>query len=89
VYANETCGGVRVLVTDRLAVRPTEVGLAIGATLRELYGERFDLQKFEKLINDPPALDALKKNQDWREVNQRWEEESAAFLERRKPFLLY
>ena len=40
-YANTQCFGVRLVVTDREAIRPVTVGLALGRALRERHREQF------------------------------------------------
>lgn len=86
VFEKQACGGIRILVTDREAFEPLKTGLAIGATIHALYPDKFDLVKFDRLMQDPSASKNLA---DWRSVAERWERESAAFNERRMPFLLY
>lgn len=86
VFEKQNCGGVRVLVTEREVFEPLETGLAIGATIHALHPGKFDLVKFNRLMQDQ---EAVKKLSDWRSVSERWERECAEFSVRRKPFLLY
>lgn len=89
VFEKKECGGVRLIITDRDAMRPVELGLALGHTLHRLYPKDFDMVKFNRLMLDPPAIDAIKKDKTWKEIAKRWSEASAQFAERRKAFLLY
>ena len=89
VFQGEACGGVRILVTNREALRPLATGLAIGSTLHKLYGPKFNLERFDKLMRDENAIDGIKNGQPWTSTVERWEAECAKFEERRKAFLLY
>ncbi len=89
VFKDQDCGGVRILLTDRDALRPVELGLAVAHTLRRLYGDAFDLEKFNRLLRDDATLAALAAGRPFRDAVRGWEEARAAFLKRRAPFLLY
>ncbi len=86
VFEKQRCGGVRVMVTDRDSFEPVKTGLAIAATIHALYPGKMEPTKLNRLMQDEAAMKRLS---DWRAVAQRWASESAAFIERRKPFLLY
>jgi uncharacterized protein YbbC (DUF1343 family)/CubicO group peptidase (beta-lactamase class C family) len=86
VFEKQRCGGVRVILTDRERFEPVKTGLAIAATIESLYPGKMDGVKLNRLLQDEAAL---KKLSEWRAVAQRWQTESAAFSERRRPFLLY
>ncbi|MDB6075994.1 MAG: hypothetical protein JWO89_3634 [Verrucomicrobiaceae bacterium] len=89
VFEKKGCGGVRLIITDREALRPVELGLALGHTIHRLYSKDFDMVKFNRLMLDQAAIDAIKNGKPWKEIAKRWSEASSAFAERRKAFLLY
>ncbi|MBL9117675.1 MAG: DUF1343 domain-containing protein [Verrucomicrobiaceae bacterium] len=89
LFSGESCGGVRVLITERGEFEPLKTGLAIGCVLRRLYGSKFDLTKFNRLMSDDAAIESIRTTSLWEETERRWDEDSKVFLERRKPFLLY
>ena len=89
VFKGEACGGVRILLTDRDALRPLKVGLAIAHTLRRLYGDAFDLAKLNALLKDDASIAMLKAGRDWQDIVSSWEPARADFLRRRASFLLY
>ncbi len=89
VFEKKLCGGVRLIITDREALRPVELGLALGHTIHRLYSKDFDMVKFNRLMLDQKAIDAIKDGKPWKEIAKRWSEASASFAERRKAFLLY
>ncbi|HYX11433.1 MAG TPA: exo-beta-N-acetylmuramidase NamZ domain-containing protein, partial [Candidatus Acidoferrum sp.] len=49
-YANVLCGGVRLIVTDREAIRPVTVGLALGRTLRTRHRDQFRPENIQNLL---------------------------------------
>ena len=55
-YANEACGGVFMIVTDRAAIRPVRVGVEIAALLHKLYGAKYELDKAERLFGSKDGL---------------------------------
>ena len=89
VFKDQPCGGVKLLITDRAVLRPTSVGFAIGHTLHRLYGEKFDLKQFNRLMQDAKAISDLREEKPWNLTTQRWQRGVDDFLTRRKPFLLY
>jgi len=89
VFQGQDCGGVRFEITDREALRPTELGLALAHTLLRLYGDRFELAKLEPLLSHRATMEALRAGRPWQEIALAWRKEAAAFEERRKPYLIY
>ncbi|WP_243302215.1 exo-beta-N-acetylmuramidase NamZ domain-containing protein [Geothrix oryzisoli] len=88
-FKGEACGGVRLVLVDREALRPVELGLAIALTLHRLYGEAFDLQRFDDLLKDDATLGLIRSGKGWKEIVASWEPSRTGFLKRRQPFLLY
>jgi uncharacterized protein YbbC (DUF1343 family) len=99
-WAGQTCGGVQLHVKDRNAFQPVRTSLALLAAARELGGERFDWRRETyEFVNDRLAIDllfgsdrergALEAGRSAREIAQAWEDEEAAFRQRRQPFLMY
>jgi uncharacterized protein YbbC (DUF1343 family) len=79
--------GVRIVVTDRDAARPTVVGIEIAAALLKLYPGKIDLERCAQLIGSRATIDALKAGENPRDIARRWNLES--FLAQRKLYLLY
>jgi hypothetical protein len=57
--------------------------------LNRLYPGRLDVEKDRLLIGNRKALDAMKAGAEPATVERLWAADLAAYLERRKPFLLY
>ena len=93
-HAHQSCGGVRIHVTDEKAVRPVALGVWLICTLRQLFPVDFAF--------NPPAsgkrwhIDLASGNTDLRdgvlgapEILEKWEREAQAFLPIRQKYLLY
>jgi len=89
VFAKEACGGVRIVITDREALQPVEVGVAIICTLQRLYPQSFDLEKVNTLLNRESSVKAIRAGTTWQKVVEAWSVEAAAFATRRDGLLRY
>jgi len=89
VFKGEACGGVRMAITDRAALRPVEVGIAITCTLQRLYPKEFKLALVDTLLNRAVSVQAIRGGEPWKKVVAGWEQETQAFAARRKEFLRY
>jgi len=89
VYARVACGGVRFVVTDREAIRPVNIALAVAATLRERYRSQWKAEKVQNLLVNRHTMWALLRGEPlprliaWSEVDR------SAFLKRRASYLIY
>ena len=82
VFANQKCGGARLIVTDRNALKPVTLGAAIAVALRRLYPDQFKLDG--RLLRDPRSEEMIR---DGRVPD--WSDDERAFRERRAKHLLY
>jgi uncharacterized protein YbbC (DUF1343 family)/CubicO group peptidase (beta-lactamase class C family) len=89
VFQGQECGGVRILVTDRDALRPVELGVAIARTLFRLHGPAFELDKVDSLLKDPATLVRIRAGESLKAIVQGWEGSRGEFLRRREGFLIY
>ena len=89
-WKDQLCGGAQVHVTNRVQFRPYLTGLAILATAVHQGGEQFAWRQppFEYEHSKMP-IDILAGTARVREQLEVSEDSTAAFDERRKPFLLY
>ena len=60
VHKGEECGGVRVTITDRRALRSVTLGLTIASTLRRLYGEKFPVDEIQPLLRHAATLEQIR-----------------------------
>jgi uncharacterized protein YbbC (DUF1343 family)/CubicO group peptidase (beta-lactamase class C family) len=89
VFAKQKCGGVRMAITDRRALRPVAAGIAIALVLHRLYPNDFALDKLAPLLRDPATLEAIRADKMLAEIVSMWREDEAAFAARRAKYLLY
>jgi uncharacterized protein YbbC (DUF1343 family)/CubicO group peptidase (beta-lactamase class C family) len=61
VHKGEECGGVRLIITDRRALRSVTVGLKIASALVRLYGEKFPADEMQFLLRHRESLENVKR----------------------------
>ena len=88
-YAHEECGGVFMVVTDRLALRPVRVGVEIAAILHMLYGARFDLAAAGTLFGSKEGLSRIRAGDDPQAIAESWAEYERKWKALREKYLLY
>jgi uncharacterized protein YbbC (DUF1343 family) len=88
-FAKQRCGGVRLTITDRNALRPVATGVAIALVLHRLYPSEFALDKVAPLLRDPATLEAIRADKPLAEIVAMWRADEEAFAARRARYLLY
>jgi uncharacterized protein YbbC (DUF1343 family)/CubicO group peptidase (beta-lactamase class C family) len=86
IHKDQPCGGLRLTVTDRKALRPVDVGISLATVLYRLYPTHFDPEKMHRLLRHRPTLEAIKANKPLGEIRSLWGSE---FEVRRTRHLLY
>ena len=81
--------GVRFVITDRDQFDSIRLGLEVACALHKLYPGKIDLELSKQLIGNRKVIDALKAGDDPRVIEQGLMNDIAAFMNRRRPFLLY
>ena len=89
VYARVPCGGVRLVVTDREAIRPVTVGLALGRALRERYRDQFKPEGIQNLLVNRSTIWAFLRGEPLPRVLAWAEIARTSFLNRRASYLIY
>ena len=89
VYAEEECGGVFMVITDRAALRPVRVGVEIATALQRLYPRQYDLKNTVRLLGAQDAIDRIRRGDDPAAIAASWADAEARWRERRAPYLLY
>jgi uncharacterized protein YbbC (DUF1343 family) len=87
--ANQECGGVRVILTDRDHCAVVDVGVALALTLQRLYPHDFKADAMARLLANDETLADIKAGKSLAEIKARWAAPLAAFEARRQKFLLY
>jgi uncharacterized protein YbbC (DUF1343 family)/CubicO group peptidase (beta-lactamase class C family) len=89
VYSGQKVGGVRLVVTDRDALRPVTVGLTIGRTLIDRYPAQFRAAAIQNLLVNRSTMWALLRGDSLARLRQWAEADRASFLQRRASYLIY
>ena len=90
-FKDKLCGGCQVHVTDRAVFRSFETFLHIVATIRGMYPDKFEFHKsyFDKVMGTSRIREALEAGTPVKTIVDGLRPGLEAFLELRKPYLLY
>jgi uncharacterized protein YbbC (DUF1343 family) len=89
VHAGRQVGGVRLEVTDRDALRPVTVGLALGRELMERYPGNFRPAAIQNLLVNRSTMWSLLRGDPFARILARADDARNAFLQRRASYLIY
>ncbi len=88
-HLNASTEGVRFVITDRDQFDSVRLGLEVAHALQKLYPGKIDFELSKQLIGNRKVIDALKSGEDPRVIEQGLMSDVAAFMNRRRPYLLY
>jgi len=90
-HAGIACGGIQLHLTDRIALRPTEVGLTVLSVALALSGPELKWigTSFDRLAGDPAVRETLASGTDPAPIIARWRDNAVSFSRERAPWLLY
>ncbi len=88
-YAGERCHGIELIVSDRDVVDSPELGLEIATAVHKLNGDKFQLEKIDRLLANETVLEGLKAGRDPQRMAEDWQTQLHAFEVKRQPYLLY
>ena len=89
VFANEKCGGVNIVVTDRNTLDGPELGLEIASALQKLYPGQFKITGLDTLMVNKASLDAVAAGEDPRRIADDWRVTQEHFKAIRAQYLIY
>jgi uncharacterized protein YbbC (DUF1343 family) len=89
VFANEVVRGVRVVVTDREALQPVRMGLALARELMDRYPANFRPMAIQNLIVNRSTMWALLRGESLLRIWEWAEASRDTFLQRRASYLIY
>ena len=72
IHKDQECGGVRITITDRRALRAVDVGIAIASALARLYPQQFPVDDIQPLLRHEPTLEAIRAGKSVEEIRQLW-----------------
>ena len=88
-YARVACHGVRLVVTDREAVRPVTVALALAGELRTRHREQFRPEAIQNLLVNRSTMWAFLRGEPLDRILAWANSDRATFLNRRASYLMY
>ena len=89
IHKDTECGGVNIVITDRVQFEPVTTGLEIASQLLKLYPKDFAVDQFNRLLANQKVYDAFRQGAEARALRQIWERDLAAFRTIRSKYLLY
>ena len=88
-YANQACGGINILVTDRNSLDAPELGIEVASALLHLYPDQYKIAGLDTLMVSKPSLDMLMSGEDPRRIADEWQDQIQRFQTIRSNYLLY
>jgi uncharacterized protein YbbC (DUF1343 family)/CubicO group peptidase (beta-lactamase class C family) len=88
-FAGKECQGVYIGVTDRAAVQPVKLGIALAWTLHREFGDQFEIAKVNNLLKSAGQLERIKSAKTFEEACTGWDKDLAAFKAVREKYLIY
>ncbi len=88
-YAQQKCGGVNIIVTDRNSLDAPELGIEIASALHVLYPQQFEMKNLDSLMLNKATMDVITAGQDPRRVWLDWVDAIERFMPIRARYLLY
>jgi uncharacterized protein YbbC (DUF1343 family) len=88
-FANERCGGVNIVVTDRGSFRPVATGVEIAYQLNRLHSGLWSIDNYVRLLANQAALSALKEGKTTSQIVATWQDGLAQFARIRQKYLAY
>ena len=88
-FANESCGGVNLIISDRRQFNPLRTGIQMMCSLRSLYPEAWETKNLNRLLCSRKVCDAVLDGRSVTEIEQLWAAELEEFRKRRAAFLIY
>jgi len=89
VHAGKAVGGVQLQVTDRDAIRPVTVGLALARELMERYPDRFRPEAVQNLLVNRSTMWSMMRGDPFAWILGWADAARARFLQRRASYLIY
>jgi uncharacterized protein YbbC (DUF1343 family) len=88
-YADQLCHGIELIVTDRNVLDSPGLGLEIASAIHKVSGDKFQLNKIDRLLANKSVLDGLLAGRDPQRLAEDWRQQLDDFNAKRKAYLLY
>ena len=89
VFKDEQCGGVNIIITDRVAFRPLLTGMEMALALRHLYANNWKVDSYLRLLVNADTLERIKRGESARDIVASWNVSLQEFRRARAEILLY
>jgi uncharacterized protein YbbC (DUF1343 family)/CubicO group peptidase (beta-lactamase class C family) len=89
VFKDEQCGGVNIIITDRVAFRPLLTGMEMALALRSLYANDWKIDSYLRLLVNADTLERIKRGESARDIVSSWNVSLQEFRRARAEILLY
>jgi uncharacterized protein YbbC (DUF1343 family) len=89
VHAGKICGGVRITVLDRDALRSVALGIEIASALRTLYPTDWDRSQLPVLVANADTVARIERGDSPESIVSSWAASLSDFSSRRAKWLLY
>jgi uncharacterized protein YbbC (DUF1343 family) len=70
IHKDQECGGVRITITDRRALRSVDVGVAIASALARLHPKEFPVDEIQPLLRHRATLEAIRAGKPLAEIKK-------------------
>jgi uncharacterized protein YbbC (DUF1343 family)/CubicO group peptidase (beta-lactamase class C family) len=88
-FANQKCGGLNIVITDRAKFEPLRTGFAIASALRKVYPSDWEAKAYARLLGNDKTLQAMLDGESAEEIEAVAREGVSEFLRKRQTHLLY
>jgi len=88
-YSGQKCEGVNIILIERGAFDPPELGIELASALLKLYPQQFHMERMIDLLLDQPSYDAIVRGEDPRRIAADWHEALDKFQQVRQKYLIY
>ncbi|WP_417386117.1 exo-beta-N-acetylmuramidase NamZ domain-containing protein [Gimesia sp.] len=88
-FANELCGGVNFVVTERRKFQSVKTGLEIACQLRKLFPEQWETKSYNRLLGNQSVFDAVVAGKSVMQIQALYQQDLAEFGFHRAKYLLY
>jgi len=88
-HRGKACSGVRITITDRRALDPVEMGLALALAIHRLSPSEWRVADLDGLVGDKGVVAAVAAGAPLPSIEAMWKDKLAAFRVKRDKYLLY
>ena len=88
-YAEEECGGINIMITDREAIEPVRTGIELARCLQQLYDAQWDTTGLMRLLGNKATAVAILEEADSARLQALIDADVDDFQTRRRTVLMY